>query len=133
MHAQVPNSHFAYLVDADFMLPPDFSTKLTTGRSGALLLELRRAWRERRERRAVVVPAFGRSTEELPEARRGACAPSFAERAAWSQCWIYDDRYDVPLTKTRLKAMVNVQHTVEPFYESRVRSNTPICGVTRQR
>lgn len=135
---QIPDSKFAFLVDADFVFPANFSATLTYGVSGQMLDSMRSEWNVSLNRTAMIVPAFERHADvAAPAASATACAPSVAAIQHESQCWMYG-KYDVPLTKERLQHMVRADKTVSGFYIERVRPRhrlrcCPRCRPRRRR
>ena len=119
LNAQVPEDRFAYLVDADFVFPASFASSLTSGRSAAQLQALRAAWEQRGQRGAMVIPAFER-LHNVSAAHPAGCASSVTDIEADSSCWMYGE-FDVPLTKAKLRSMVETDQSVAGFFAKRVR------------
>ena len=118
-NVQVPEDRFAYLVDADFVFPANFASSLTSGRSAAQLQALRAEWAQRGQRGAMVIPAFER-LHNISAAHPAGCALSVADIEANSSCRLHGE-YDVPLTKAKLRSMVETDQSVAGFFAKRVR------------
>ena len=119
---QVPERKFAFLVDADFVLPRGMLASLVTGHSGDVLRNMRAGWDNGRKRRAIVIPAYERRARVCPNAERQAqCAPDIqGALKKGTQCWMYSS-YDVPATRDELLRMFMRDKSITGFYDDEVR------------
>jgi hypothetical protein len=138
--AQVPARKFAFLVDADFVLPRGMLQSLVTGATGDLLASMRGSWNSKHLRRALVIPAYERRARVCPNAERQAqCAGSVSEllsgggdAPADTECWMYSS-YDVPATKGELLRMIMRDKSITGFYDDEVCAPMGSTHVLRKR
>ena len=133
---QIQTDVFVYLVDSDMSPSKEAYADMKTGNLRSHLLEMRKAWLEKKEIRVFVVPTFERTevallngtqiaSEQLtPEQQKAACIGKDAN------CWIYEN-YDIPRTKDKVLEMIDTGAII-PFYWSRVCPLTySLCKVVK--
>ena len=111
---QVQTNAFVFLVDADFVPSGTPGAQRAAFKRDPALERIRRTWEARRQREALVLPAFGRIVTNLHEKPEDSpCYPDNAD------CWLYQ-KVDVPSTKAKVVELVAAGE-VEPFYQKSVR------------